>query len=465
MYPISHPFIQPINNTPLSRQLEKASLLYSEGRGLKEYIEKIGQKKGLEMLYEHLSYQRDCFGVTIVELLIQTIEEQSSVKPDSKSLAPFYQPQHQKERVEHQPPQQMVQEQEIYPSEQNIQEAPAPQEVEKKSKRQKRHKKGTVETGGKGEPQEMIITEEVSKKDDKKYPMHEDDGFGALEYEIYDASDLKLLPSVMGPTIRYLKISDISPNFNYIYVNQYDEAAIEQVYQRFLGQEYIGIDSEFHLRNCKATYLQLASIDFGVVFNIRNVKFRDDPRFKLKLKALFESNGILKVGHSLRQDVRVIKQAFFGELDFNGTYSLDDELFTCRTNVLGLSSICLRLFGYPLNKDFQSWVGEEEELDGDEEKEYVILDALAPAVIYSHLKNACRASIKRETFTINCAERKDMDTSEFLLDHQMELLRVFFERVNVQFSVLKDKTYAGSLFIISRDKGHRQRRSQVLHYF
>lgn len=274
-------------------------------------------------------------------------------------------------------------------------------------------------------------------------------GFDDLKYEIYQAEDLKNEFRDTSQPNKYLSIYDLNKDYKYEYLEDYDEDAFNRISKEFVGEKYIGVDTEAHLRVEKATYLQLSTQNFGVIFNIKSRKFRDHPIFKSQMQTLFESEKILKVGHSLRQDARLIKQAFFGETEFNGVYSLEEYLFTAplKTNKLGLSSMCLRLFGKPLNKDYQSFIGEQESLYHDDEKEYAIMDALAPVVILAKLKKAADTKINRDSFIANCKDRNSVSHTEFLLDHHLELLKVYLEQNNLKFEILKDKTYSGKYII------------------
>lgn len=295
-----------------------------------------------------------------------------------------------------------------------------------------------------------IIAEEKNQKVSKKPPQKvmwsedEEEGFQNLDIQVVTSEDLQKLPMPEGFG-KYLKLQDLNPKYRFVYLNKFDDDLIQEICKEFAGAEFVGLDSEFHLKNAKCSYVQISTPSFGAIFNIRNVEFRNHPVFKQHLRNLLESKTIFKIGHSLLQDLKVIRRAFFGDLEFKSFLSLEECLFTCRTNVLSLSGICKRLFGLPLNKEYQAWIGEQEEMETPEEQEYAIMDSLAPLMAYQKLKPFCDAKVQKGTFMVNCAQRDQIDKSEFMLDHHMELIRVFLERAGLKFSVLKEKTYEGTV--------------------
>ena len=195
----------------------------------------------------------------------------------------------------------------------------------------------------------------------------------------------------------------------------------------------------------KATYLQLANDKFGAIINIKSYEVRSDKDFQDRIRRLFESKTIKKIGHSLSSDAIVLKRAFFGDIQMNNLYSLDDLMFTTRTNALGLSSICRRLFDYTLNKDYQSWIGEQEELVNDDEMIYAIMDAVAPVYIYLQMKDVCELVVNKETFYINCKPMRQMNQTKFLLDEQLDIIKVFFLKMNLDSETVSGKTYKGKI--------------------
>lgn len=273
-------------------------------------------------------------------------------------------------------------------------------------------------------------------------PVVEEDDWALdkLDIERVTAEDLKHMPLSKEFTQGYLRLSEVKTEYVYEYHNCWNEQ-VKEYFEMLMTQKAVGIDTEFHLRNSKATYLQLSTPEKGLILNIRNYRFRDQEEFKDAIKKLFENKEILKVGLNLSCDTRVLKQAFFGEIDFYGAYSLDKELFTIPTNGIALSTLCHRVFGKPLNKDCQAWIGEQEELDDDEQKEYAIMDALTPIVLYDKLRHALESQLDRREFYVNCLPRDQMDVTEVLLDQPLDLMRQFLDQVKVRYSFVRDYTY------------------------
>lgn len=409
----------------MSRSLTKLMDSIDAGQ-LDSFIKtKVQDVKGLasilEILYEHLGNKEDKVGQLIIEKCLDQIESKNFFNKKEEPL----EPQTISQRI----------------PEENINQAQKPKEGKTKIKTAKKHINENLKVS-------KTIEENKEKQEDNKLIPNfnawpGDDGFTELEVEVWNASDLKDVALKYQVENNFLKLTDISPDFKYIYMNSYTEEAAEQIYEAFHAEEYLGLDSEFHLREAKCTYIQLASPKFGVIFNIQNTKFRFDDRFKAGLKDLLESQRIKKIGHSISQDIRVIKRAFFGGLQIHQQLSLEDMLFTCRVAILGLSSLCLRIFGKSLNKEFQSWIGERTEMDEEEQMEYAIMDALAPVSIFNRMQDYCQTAVRKGTFMVNCDERTRIDTSEVLLDQQMDQTRVFFDRFNLRSTVLTDKTYQG----------------------
>ena len=145
----------------------------------------------------------------------------------------------------------------------------------------------------------------------------------------------------------------------------------------------------------------------------------------------------------MSSDTRVLKQAFFGEIGFDGAYSLEKELCTTPTNGIALSTLCHRVFGKPLNKDCQAWIGEQEQLEDDEQREYAILDALAPIQLYDRLKEAMETQLEKNKFYVNCLPRNQMNLTEVYLDQPLDLMRVFLDQVKIRYEFIRDYTYDG----------------------
>ena len=419
----------------------------------------------LEILYEHCGQQNDSAGLKIVDALIDYIEDNNNfvgakalvtqVNPQQNSLQTSL-PQTQGLRVIPQNPWEKSgkgsssarRNNESRVSERtNI---PAAQESLPKPNKNDKTQKTSAQLFEKKRVETKIIAESDEDSSKSKSRGHRsqtktppaDDDFGNFDVQVMTTEELQNMKMPEEIT-KYLSLQDITPGYRYVYVNHFDKEQIEEIRLELEKSEYIGVDCEFHLKAAKCSYVQLSTPTFGVIFNIRPLDLRNHPVFKLYLRELLESEKVKKLGHSLLQDLKVIRRAFFGDLDFKGLISLEEYLFTCKTNVLSLSGICRRLFGLPLNKDYQAWIGEQEDLDSLEEQEYAVMDALAPLVVFQRLKPYCLAKIPKGTFMVNCGQSESIDKSEFLLDHHMELIRVFLDRFDLKYSVLKDKTYDG----------------------
>ena len=406
----------------MSRNLVK--LLEATDNGtLCDFVEKNsnglnGTIKILDLLYEHLGQQGDIKGQQILDAILENLEKKDFFKEghpvdipvkDQASLDKIY-----------------------------TKEVITAKSKGKKTKPVKFYEqKESIQN-----PKDANLN--MQKKPQLEKESSSDTDFNNFEVEVVEAADLRNVAIRHQVEYNFLKCTHLTPDFKYIYINQYDEDKIQQILEAFQDVEYIGLDSEFHLRDAKCTYIQLASENFGVIINIQNTKFRFDDRFKDRLKQLMESDTVSKVGHSIAQDAKVIKRAFFGDIQINKLVSLEDVLFTCRTSVLGLSQMCNRAFNRSLDKEFQSWIGERKELEEDEEMEYAVMDALAPVVIFNRMKQYCLAAVNRGTFMVNCAQRSEIDLTEILLDHHMDQLKLFLDRFNLKYTILSDKTYSGS---------------------
>ena len=133
------------------------------------------------------------------------------------------------------------------------------------------------------------------------------------------------------------------------------------------------------------------------------------------------------------------------KIGFNGIFNIDAELFTTdKQSKLSLSNMALRLFGFPMDKNFQSWIAENEDLDCEDERNYAILDALAPIMIFNKVRGAMEQKIKKDVFIVNCDDSSKIDRSEYLLDQQLDQLKDYFAKINRNYTVLKEKTYDGT---------------------
>lgn len=466
--------------TPSSRRYEQLVGSSDKAAAVKKIVGTRGAKgmvDVLDVIYERFGKIKDVDGQKIVESLIESIEAQNYFKgthdmaiqpkngcseqhwasnaiPRKQAQNEACVPSGEKKkfrdlRNEQKQPLDYSSKEEPVSADQKAGKSKKP----KKSKKKCQKLEDVSEKSGIIADQDQTFSSEEKKKEPKEKKEKtsknngwgdEEDGFGDFDIQVVRSEDLQLMEMPKGCT-KYLNLKDLSPEYRYVYLNKYDDDLIKEIYKEFQDAEMVGVDSEFHLKNAKCSYIQISTPTFGAIFNIRNVEFRNHPVFKDYLRKLLESTKVVKVGHSLLQDLKVIRRAFFGELDFKTFLSLEECLFTCRTNVLSLSGICKRLFSLPLNKDFQAWIGEQDEMDTHEEREYAIMDALAPLVAYQRLKPFCEAKVQKGTFMVNCAQRDQIDRSEFLLDHHMELIRVFLERSGLKFSVLKEKTYEGKL--------------------
>lgn len=263
---------------------------------------------------------------------------------------------------------------------------------------------------------------------------------------VYTEEDLKNMKVPQRDNTQYLTLQHLNPSYEYYYINSLDDMPlIHSVFGRLLSQKHIGIDTEWKRDHQKATYLQLSTEDMGVVFNIHNYKLRFDPTFFNYCSQLLSSPTIHKVGHSLTQDMKALKLAFMSKIELGGMLSLETHQFTCNQQILSVSTLARRFFGLHMDKDYQSWIADNVELEQDDEREYAILDALAPLKIFSLAKEACAHKVSKGTFILRESEEGKVDTSEFLLDHSLEALQDFFGKSEQKCSVLRDKTYAGKI--------------------
>ena len=195
--------------------------------------------------------------------------------------------------------------------------------------------------------------------------------------------------------INYLKLEDLThgdlQDFPTIYIDEINEE-FEDAKKYILSQSIMGIDSEFK-SNGGAVYIQIASKTRGFVFNMNKNDLKFAPECREFFKEYVENEKLKKVGFNVSSDVKAINRAFQNNLDPKGFFSVEDDLFLCRTsNQLGLGSLCKRAFGKEMDKSLQMWVAETEDL-GDEEIRYAVLDALAPLVIYNKYKKVINDSI------------------------------------------------------------------------
>ena len=384
----------------------------------------------LELLYEHLGLKADFEGQVILEEIINLLETEVDQRAE----------QHEQSRpgnplTESAPPLPDLS------SKAKSTEALAP----KKQKQQQQRS-----SDSRSEDSEKQVRPEVPaapKKKQQATAQAEDDGWGSgLQITTYTSEDLKRERLADPEEKRYLTVADLSPDYQHDYIEEFDEEIFSRVEEKFRDCRLVGVDVECHLRKEKATYMQLSTDSYGIIFNIRSIKLREHQRVQAFMRRLLETTEVKKVGHSLSHDRKMIKQAFFGDIEFTGNASLEDIYFTAplKTNVLGLSSMCLRAFGFPLNKDLQSHIGEQESLYTEEEKEYAILDALAPVTLYKKFEKAINTRIPPTKFVANCPDRQAVRRDRVLIDHNLELLRVYFLQKNIEFEILKDKTYQGS---------------------
>ena len=61
---------------------------------------------------------------------------------------------------------------------------------------------------------------------------------------------------------------------------------------------------------------------------------------------------ITKVGFSVKNDIQALNRTFNNLLEFKEVVGIDDLLFLAKnTSKLGLSTICKRYYGKPMNKE------------------------------------------------------------------------------------------------------------------
>ena len=264
-------------------------------------------------------------------------------------------------------------------------------------------------------------------------------------------------PSPAPTKDRYLRIEDLSSNFEYKYIIGLDEdfrAAIAHLSE----QKVIGFDTEFITADNQpmATYLQFASRDKGYIFNLQT-----EDRYKTEFKSLIEqvckNSQLLKVGFNIKQDIPALTRVFNYELECDGFVSLEERLFTSNSVSLGLSDLCLRKYGYPMNKEQQKLLAKKKDLDDPEEIIYGVLDALAPLSLYLDLKKVIDSSPHDHLYLEDEFEPKDI---EFMIDASCKGLKPliqrseFFNEVldSLTYEEIKAKTHSKKSVLITCDK-------------
>ncbi len=264
-------------------------------------------------------------------------------------------------------------------------------------------------------------------------------------------------PSPITAKDRFLSIQDLSKNFEYKYITGLDQDFRDAI-EHLSAQKCIGFDTEFITVDSHpmATYLQFASREKGYIFNLQT-----EDRFKTEFKTLIEqvckNSQLLKVGFNIKQDIPALTRVFNYDFECDGFVGLEERLFTAKSVTLGLSDLCLRKYGYPMNKELQKTLALKKHLDDEEEILYGVLDALAPLCLYLDLKKAIDSSPHDHLYLQEEFEPKDI---EFMIDPSCKALKPLIQRSdfynevldNLTYAEIKEKTHSKKAILITCDK-------------
>lgn len=141
-----------------------------------------------------------------------------------------------------------------------------------------------------------------------------------------------------APTKDFLRIVDLRVNYEVTYLIDYDQDFVSAAKDIF-SQKIVGFDGEYRMGTIDnnpsnlPSYIQISTQKQGYVFNVEKL-----AKNQKCLEAMWEmcaSKDILKVGHSIEQDLQKIFHYFLKKYKINRkillyTCSIDIDLFTIR---------------------------------------------------------------------------------------------------------------------------------------
>ena len=265
--------------------------------------------------------------------------------------------------------------------------------------------------------------------------------------------DSESLPSQKLPPIKnkipssdkspFLKISHISPGFTYKYIPGLGKD-FEEAFEYLVTKKQIGFDTEFINKDgdLLATYIQFATIERGYVFNLH----KDDkyqPRFKEAFKSIVSNKDIKKIGFNVKNDKAAIMRVFNNDdIECLGFVGIEELLFTIPSATIGLSDLCRRYYGKPLDKGAQTEIAKIEELEDEELVEYAVMDALVPITLFRELKSVIESRPVDNLILTDQFHPNDID---FLLDQSCRSLKPLLQRTEIGNFIIDKMTYEGSV--------------------
>jgi 3'-5' exonuclease len=228
----------------------------------------------------------------------------------------------------------------------------------------------------------------------------------------------ELQAALIGPDsehkqVPYIKIADLRQDYTYTYISKSGDdftAAMDYLDT----QKLVGFDTEFitNDRMLIATYIQFSTLEKGFVINLQHSQF--ETEFRQRLASFFTNKAIKKIGFSIKNDIAAIKRVFLNDIELEGFESIEQHLFlNCDSLSLGLSHICKRYYGKPLNKQLQTSVADNKDLTSDSEIVYTVMDALVPICLYEDFKEIVEYKCMGGSYLEDDIQENDF---EFLVD-------------------------------------------------
>ena len=228
-------------------------------------------------------------------------------------------------------------------------------------------------------------------------------------------AQLQALINTEGPVkkIEYLTVKDLRKDYKYTYISKSGEE-FDNAMNYLDAQTVVGFDTEFITKDKMpmATYIQFSTQEQGFIINLQHSQY--ETPFKERMVKFLTNPAIKKVGFAIRQDIPAIKRVFLNDIELEGFESIEQHLFlNCDSLTLGLTHICKRFYGKPVDKQLQTCVAEETDLNTESEIEYAALDALVPICLYHDYKEVVDYKCMGGAYMEEEIETNDF---EFLVD-------------------------------------------------
>jgi len=259
---------------------------------------------------------------------------------------------------------------------------------------------------------------------------------------------------------KYLVITDLQKKFDVVYLNFYNDEfknAIDDIFR----QTVIGVDAEYRNEGrrgrsqvCVPTYLQISTRHTAYVFNL--ISLEESTKAIVELFKIAASDSILKVGHSVENDLRKVDEYFCAVFKLKPQArfhicSIETDLFTIKPpQTMGLSDISYRYLGkFMRKKEREISAGGKDTLTNELQIEYVALDSLMPLEFYLKHKEIINSTFSPIS-KISSLDTEPTFFVDYFLQNHLELT---LSRLRIKVNYLDKLTIVDTVKIVTAKKG------------